>query len=61
MSKTVAALSVALVCLLLGSTASIRAQETPGHPDFSGVYYPFNADAAPAAPRGAGTPPRPVG
>ena len=60
MSKTTALLSVALVCLLPGSTASIRAQETPAHPDFSGVYYPFNPDAAPAAPRGAGTPPRPV-
>ena len=53
MSKTIALLSVALVCLLAGSTASIRAQETPAHPDFSGVYFPFNPDAAPAAPRGA--------
>ena len=60
MSKTIALLSVALVCLLPGSTASIRAQETPAHPDFTGVYFPFNPNAAPAAPRGAGTPPRPV-
>ena len=46
MSKTIALLSAALVCLLPGSTASIRAQETPAHPDFTGVYYPFNPDAA---------------
>ena len=60
MSKPIALLSVALVCLLAGSTASIRAQEPPAQPDFSGVYFPFNPNAAPAAPRGAGTPPRPV-
>ena len=60
MSKAIALLSVALVCLLAGSTTSIRAQETPAQPDFSGVYFPFNPNAAPAAPRGAGTPPRPV-
>jgi hypothetical protein len=61
-------LSAALVCLLPGSTASIRAQETKAHPDFTGVYYPFNPNAAArgraAAPPGArGTapaPPRPV-
>ena len=46
MSKTIALLSAALVCLLPGSTASIRAQETPAHPDFTGVYYTFNPDAA---------------
>src|SRR5580765_2524011 len=60
MSKTVAWLSVALVCLRPGLTASVRAQETPSHPDFTGVYFVFNQNAAPAAPRGAGTPPRPV-
>ena len=60
MSKPIALLSVALVCLMAGSTASIRAQDTPAQPDFSGVYFPFNPNAAPAAPRGAGTPPRPV-
>jgi hypothetical protein len=72
MSKTLAWLSAALVCLLPGSTASIRAQETPAHPDFTGVYYTFNPDAAArgraAAPpgaagaggRAAAAPPRPV-
>jgi len=60
MAKPVALLSVALVGLLTGSTASIRAQETPTQPDFSGVYFPFTPNAAPAASRGAGTPPRPV-
>ena len=71
MSKTIALLSAALVCLLPRSTASIRAQEPQAHPDFTGVYYTFNPDAAgrgrAAAPPGAagarGTaaaPPRPV-
>jgi hypothetical protein len=60
MSKSMGSLGLALVCLLLGSTASIRAQQTPAHPDFTGVYYPFNPNAAPGAARGAGTPPRPV-
>jgi len=64
MSKTIALLSGALVCLLPGSTASIRAQATPARPDFTGVYYTFNPDAAargrPAAPPGAAAPPRPV-
>ena len=46
MSKTIALLSAALVCLLPGSTASIRAQETPSHPDFTGVYFTFNPNAA---------------
>jgi hypothetical protein len=59
MSKIIALLGVALVCLLPGSTASIRAQ-TPSPPDFTGVYYPFDPNAPPAAARGAGTPPRPV-
>jgi hypothetical protein len=59
MSKIMTLLAVALVCLP-GSTASIRAQETPPHPDFSGVYFVFNPNAPPAAARGAGTPPRPV-
>jgi hypothetical protein len=60
MSKTVALLSVALLCLLPGLTLSVRAQETDSHPDFTGVYFVFNPNAAPAEPRGAGTPPRPV-
>ena len=60
MSKTSALLCVVLVCLLPGSTATIRAQETPSRPDFTGVYYPFDPNAAPAPARGPGTPPRPV-
>src|SRR5436190_15521443 len=67
MSKTMALLSAALMCLLSGSTASLRAQGTPSHPDFTGVYYTFNPNAtAPAATRGAAgargnaAPPRPV-
>ena len=56
MSKTIALLAMGLVCLLPG----LNAQETPSRPDFSGVYYQYNPDAPPAAPRGAGTPPRPV-
>jgi hypothetical protein len=64
MSKTIALLSAALVCLVAGSMASIRAQGTPAHPDFTGVYYPFNPNA-PARGRAAGpaaatAPPRPV-
>src|SRR5262245_47095849 len=65
MSKTIALLSAALMCLLSGSAASLRAQGTTSHPDFTGVYYPFNPNAS--APQGAaGTrgnaaaPPRPV-
>ena len=50
MSKTIALLSVALVCLLPGLTASIRAQETPSHPDFTGVYYTFDPTPNAAAP-----------
>src|SRR4249919_3679498 len=71
MAKTIAWLSAALVCLLPGSTAAIRAQATPARPDFTGVYYTFNPDAAArgraAAPPGAAAaggrataPPRPV-
>ena len=64
MSKTIALLSAALVCLLPDSMASIRAQATPSHPDFTGVYYPFNPNAAArgraAGPPGAAAPPRPV-
>ena len=71
MSKTIALLSAALMCLLSGSTASLRAQGTPAHPDFTGVYYTFNPNAAArggaAAPPGAAgargnaaAPPRPV-
>src|SRR5207249_12251284 len=71
MSKTIALLSAALMCLLSGSTTSLRAQGTPSHPDFTGVYYTFNPNAAPpggaAAPPGAAgargsaaAPPRPV-
>jgi hypothetical protein len=60
MSKAIALLSVALVSVLAASTGPLRAQDTPARPDFSGVYFPFNPNAAPAAPRGAGTPPRPV-
>src|SRR5438876_10577375 len=58
MSKTIALLSAALMCLLSRSTASLRAQATPSHPDFTGVYYTFNPNAA--APGGAAAPPRPV-
>src|SRR5262245_26624169 len=64
MSKTIALLSAALVCLLPESMASIRAQGTPAHPDFTGVYYPFNPNAAArgraAGPPAATAPPRPV-
>src|SRR6185436_4057347 len=75
MSKTVAVVSSALLCLLLVSTASLRAQGT-ARPDFTGVYSPIDpfgqarARAAvppPAAPSsatqardGAVPPPRPV-
>ena len=41
MSKTVALMSSALLCLLLGSTASLLAQGTPP-PDFTGVYLPID-------------------
>jgi len=47
MSKSLALLSVSLVCLLPGWTASIRAQQTPSHPDFTGVYFVFDPNAAP--------------
>ena len=71
MWKAIAWLSAALVCLLSGSTALIRAQATPAHPDFTGVYFPFNPNAAargggaaatgaPGARGGAPAPPRPV-
>src|SRR6476646_4202633 len=65
MSKTIALLSAALMCLLSGSAASLRAQGTPSHPDFTGVYYTFNPNAAaPQAPAGTrgntAAPPRPV-
>jgi len=60
MSKPIVFLAAALVCLLSGLTASTRAQETSAHPDFTGVYFVFNPNAAPAASRGPGTPPRPV-
>ena len=59
MSKTIALLSAALVCLLSGSTASLRAQGTPAHPDFTGVYYTFNPNAA--ARGGAAAPPAAAG
>src|SRR5687768_5301000 len=70
MSKTVAVFSSALLCLLLESTASLRAQGT-SPPDFTGVYSPidpFGQARARAAvpPTGAGNnaggvpPPRPV-
>src|SRR5262245_30756125 len=65
MSKTVALLSAVLVWLLTGSAALLLAQGTPSHPDFTGVYYTFNPNAA--APQGgagargnAAAPPRPV-
>src|SRR5262245_13313851 len=66
MSKTIALLSAALMYQLSGSAVSLRAQGTTSYPDFTGVYYPFNPNAA--APQGAaaGTrgnaaaPPRPV-
>jgi len=60
MPKTIALSGIALACVLLGSTTATRAQSAAAQPDFTGVYYPFNPNAAPAAPRGAGTPPRPV-
>jgi len=60
MTKTFALPGIALACVLLGSTPAVRAQSSATPPDFTGVYYPFNPNAAPAAPRGAGTPPRPV-
>jgi hypothetical protein len=60
MSRTIAWLSAALVCLLPGSTASIRAQETPAHPDFTGVYFPFNPNAAARGRGGAPAAPRPA-
>jgi hypothetical protein len=59
MSKTIALLSAALICLLSGSTASLRAQGTPSHPDFTGVYYTFNPNAA--ARGGAAAPPTAAG
>src|SRR5262245_34591559 len=63
MSKTIALLAAMLMCLLSGSAASLRAQGTTSHPDFTGVYYTFNATAppAPTGTRGAAAaPPRPV-
>src|SRR5687767_5564908 len=60
MSKTSAWVAIAIVGLMLESTISIHAQETPARPDFTGVYYPFDPSGAPAPARGAGTPPRPV-
>ena len=60
MTKFTELSSVALISVLLGSTPAIHAQDAPARPDFSGVYFPFSANAPPAAPRGAGTPPRPV-
>jgi hypothetical protein len=71
MSKTVARVSSALLCLLLVSTASLRSQGTPP-PDFTGVYSPIDpfgqarggrAAAPPATEEtrgGALPPPRPV-
>jgi hypothetical protein len=59
MSKTIALLAATFVCLLPDSMAAIRAQQTPSHPDFTGVYYPFNPNAA-VRPTGAAAPPRPV-
>ena len=64
MWKTIALLSAAFVCLLSGSTASLRAQGTPARPDFTGVYYTFNPNSAPPAAAGArgnaAASPRPV-
>ena len=70
MLKTFVLLSAALTCLLSVSPASLRAQVTPPHPDFTGVYMPFNplnaaqrgrAAAPPAGTRGGQLPPaRPV-
>ena len=65
MSKTIALLSAVLMLLLPGSAALLRAQGTPSHPDFTGVYYTFNPNAAAsqgaAGARGnAAAPPRPV-
>jgi hypothetical protein len=63
MSKTIFLIAATLVCVP-GPTASIRAQEKASHPDFTGVYYPANPNAAArgaaGASRGAAAPPRPV-
>jgi len=75
MSKTVALVSAALLCVLFVSTASVRAQGTP-RPDFTGVYQPIDpfgqararaavnppptVVAPPAAARDGVPPPRPV-
>src|SRR5687768_15690510 len=75
-SKTVALIASALLCLLVVSTASLRAQATLP-PDFTGVYLPIDpfgqarggraavpppaAVAPPAGTRGGALPPpRPV-
>jgi hypothetical protein len=69
MSKTVAAFSSALLCVLFMSTASLRAQGT-SPPDFTGVYSPIDpfgqargraaapppAAPSPAAPSAAAQP-----
>jgi hypothetical protein len=57
MSKAIALLSATLMGL---AGSAIGAQQAPERPDFSGVYFPFDPNAAPAAPRGADAPPRPV-
>jgi hypothetical protein len=71
MSKIITSLSAVLMCLLAASTASLRAQGMPSHPDFTGVYSTVNplglagggrAAAPPpaAGTRGAAPPPRPA-
>jgi hypothetical protein len=52
-------LVAALLGALAGSAMPIHAQESASRPDFTGVYYPFNPNAA-TPDRGPGTPPRPV-
>ena len=56
MSKTVAAFSSALLCLLFASTASLRAQGTPP-PDFTGVYSPIDPFGQARGGRAAAPPP----
>ncbi len=56
MSKTVAVFSSALLCLLFGSTASLRAQGT-SPPDFTGVYSPIDPFGQVGRGRAAEPPP----